>query len=139
MHPLDTPQPRKLLETRSLLRAAVRLSLVLVPIEDAGLVFCRGGEAFQALYRPQAEALAELLADVTPGDPRLLLAHHPDFSEMLPPARVDLMLAGHTHGGYVRLPLIDTMTSPSCFGNSLELPRRWASLREQPDKKAKIG
>lgn len=36
---------------------------------------------------------------------------------MLPPARVDLMLAGHTHGGYVRLPLIDTITSPSCLGN----------------------
>lgn len=47
---------------------------------------------------------------------RLLLAHTPD---LLPWARrndFDLMLAGHTHGGQVRLPCIGPVFCPSRFG-----------------------
>jgi predicted MPP superfamily phosphohydrolase len=50
--------------------------------------------------------------------PRLLLAHEPDTAE-LPQLnhRVDLMLAGHTHGGQVKLPLLGTPVVPSAFGS----------------------
>ncbi len=47
---------------------------------------------------------------------RVLLSHSPD---QLPWARVhsfDLMLAGHTHGGQIRLPLIGPIVSPSWYG-----------------------
>ena len=47
---------------------------------------------------------------------RILLSHAPD---QLPWARnnhVDLMLAGHTHGGQVALPIIGPVFSPSKFG-----------------------
>lgn len=47
---------------------------------------------------------------------RLLLSHSPD---QLPWAKLnnfDLMLAGHTHGGQIRLPLIGALISPSKFG-----------------------
>lgn len=39
-------------------------------------------------------------------DLTILLAHQPDYADLLPGGRteVDLMLAGHTHGGQIRLP-----------------------------------
>lgn len=44
------------------------------------------------------------LAQVQDGDEVLLfLAHHPDAIQHVQPGRVRLMLAGHTHGGQVRL------------------------------------
>ncbi len=47
---------------------------------------------------------------------KILLCHNPDYAEMLPEEpRVDLMLAGHTHGGQVCLPLIGPMILPVNF------------------------
>jgi predicted MPP superfamily phosphohydrolase len=47
--------------------------------------------------------------------PVLLITHNPDlFPEV--PARVLLTLAGHTHGGQVRLPLIGSPIVPSQYG-----------------------
>jgi predicted MPP superfamily phosphohydrolase len=48
-------------------------------------------------------------------DPVILLAHEPDiFVEV--PARVSLTLAGHTHGGQIRLPLVPPFWTPSQYG-----------------------
>lgn len=54
----------------------------------------------------------------TPGDvPRLVLSHHPDVFAYWPAElRLDLMLAGHTHGGQAYLPLIGPPFVPSQFG-----------------------
>ncbi|MBE7558619.1 hypothetical protein HS125_06630 [bacterium] len=46
-----------------------------------------------------APDLAPTLAGVNGRDFVLLLAHNPDYAEEMPGDRVDLMLAGHTHGG----------------------------------------
>ena len=57
-------------------------------------------------------ALAAVPADARP---LLLLTHNPDvFPEV--PGRVELTLAGHTHGGQVRLPLIGAPVVPSRYG-----------------------
>ena len=48
-------------------------------------------------------------------DPVLLLAHEPDIFPRVP-ARVALTLAGHTHGGQIRLPLIWPLFVPSAYG-----------------------
>jgi uncharacterized protein len=49
------------------------------------------------------------------GSPLLVLTHNPDvFPEI--PARALLTLAGHTHGGQVRLPLVGAPIVPSEFG-----------------------
>jgi predicted MPP superfamily phosphohydrolase len=50
--------------------------------------------------------LDQVLAEVPEGDCRIVLAHNPDTADTEFTARIDLMLAGHTHGGQVELPLI---------------------------------
>lgn len=42
----------------------------------------------------------------------LLLSHSPAPARQLAGTRVDLMLAGHTHGGQVRLPLVGALWAP---------------------------
>jgi len=49
------------------------------------------------------------------GAPVLLLTHNPDVFPLVPD-RVTLTLAGHTHGGQVRLPLAGPPIVPSRFG-----------------------
>lgn len=54
--------------------------------------------------------------------PTLLLTHNPDIAEAeglraADRPRVDLMLAGHTHGGQVRLPLIGAPVANSRYGS----------------------
>lgn len=53
------------------------------------------------------------LSEVTDASaPRILLAHAPRIFEDAARAGVDLVLAGHTHGGQVRLPLIGALITP---------------------------
>jgi uncharacterized protein len=60
--------------------------------------------------------VAGTLARVPSGDPVVVLTHRPDvFPDV--PARVALTLAGHTHGGQVRLPLLGALVVPSKFGS----------------------
>jgi predicted MPP superfamily phosphohydrolase len=59
--------------------------------------------------------LPATMGKVTTDDPVILLAHEPDiFTEV--PGRVALTLAGHTHGGQVRLPLVPPVWAPSQYG-----------------------
>ncbi len=44
---------------------------------------------------------------------KILLAHSPEIIEDLKESEVDLILAGHTHGGQVRLPLIPNFWIPT--------------------------
>jgi len=55
------------------------------------------------------------LAQVTTDDPVILLAHEPDIFVKVP-ARVALTLAGHTHGGQIRIPLLWPRFVPSRYG-----------------------
>ncbi len=55
------------------------------------------------------------LKRVTTDDPVILLVHEPDiFTEV--PERVSLTLAGHTHGGQIRPPLVPPLWTPSAYG-----------------------
>jgi predicted MPP superfamily phosphohydrolase len=55
------------------------------------------------------------LAKVTTDDPVVLLVHEPDiFPEV--PERVAITLAGHTHGGQLRIPFVWPTFVPSSYG-----------------------
>ena len=67
--------------------------------------------------RHGAVRFADALGGVPGTTPVVLLSHNPDLVEYLPPvARVDLMLAGHTHNGQIHWPLIGPLSVPSQFG-----------------------
>ena len=56
------------------------------------------------------------LSDCPPGVFRLCLSHTPDNMPWARRNAIDLMLAGHVHGGQVRLPLIGSVLVPSRYG-----------------------
>ncbi len=43
--------------------------------------------------------------------PRLLLTHYPDIADWLRPGEFQLSLAGHSHGGQIRLPILSYLAS----------------------------
>jgi predicted MPP superfamily phosphohydrolase len=55
------------------------------------------------------------LAQVNTDDPVILLAHEPDIFTRVP-SRVALTLAGHTHGGQIRIPFLWEKFVPSAYG-----------------------
>jgi uncharacterized protein len=69
--------------------------------------------------RNAGRTLARLEQRAGEGDIRIALAHRPDAVRRLSPdTRVDLAVAGHTHGGQVQLPLVGPLTISS------RVPRR---------------
>jgi predicted MPP superfamily phosphohydrolase len=44
---------------------------------------------------------------------KILLAHYPDYVKQLGAQKIDLLLAGHSHGGQVRLPLVGALMVPN--------------------------
>ncbi len=94
---------------RPLVNAAQHLQADGVDLWVAGMDDLTGGEP----------DLARALADVPEGAALLLLAHNPDV--LLDPLarRADLILAGHTHGGQIRLPLVGAL-----YVQGTHLPRR---------------
>ena len=50
------------------------------------------------------EFAPEVLNQIDPAVPRLVLSHNPDTAEPLASWRADLQLSGHTHGGQIYLP-----------------------------------
>jgi predicted MPP superfamily phosphohydrolase len=62
-----------------------------------------------------------LMQDVKPGDFSLLLYHTPDQAYAARDLHVNLYLAGHTHGGQVRLPLFGAVFTNSRYGKTFEM------------------
>jgi predicted MPP superfamily phosphohydrolase len=88
----------------------------LIGIEDAGFTMCISADQFQRAYNGYDQIMGELLEDLPENDLRMMLAHNPDLITLLPEERVDILLGGHTHGGYARLPLVGALFTPSCYG-----------------------
>ncbi len=81
-------------------------------VTPSGPVWIAGVSDFWSAPHDIPRALRPITDDETP---ILLLTHNPDiFPEV--PRRVMLTLAGHTHGGQVRLPIIGSPIVPSRFG-----------------------
>ncbi len=57
-----------------------------------------------------------LAGSADPARPTVVLAHNPDSAIGLSPADVRLVLAGHTHGGQLRIPMLYRKVIPSEMG-----------------------
>jgi uncharacterized protein len=65
--------------------------------------------------------LNRLMKQVRPGDYSLLLYHKPDLAYAARDLRINLYLAGHTHGGQVRLPFYGALFANSRYGKTFEM------------------
>lgn len=65
-----------------------------------------------ACRRMPVEEMREKLGEPAPGAYHILLAHHPHYFETYAAWGADLTLAGHYHGGMVRLPYFGGVISP---------------------------
>ena len=84
-----------------------------VKVDARGTSFWLAGLA-DLWTRPQR--VDETLASVPVDAPLIAITHNPDIFPQLPHS-VSLLVAGHTHGGQVRLPLIGSIVSVSRFGD----------------------
>jgi predicted MPP superfamily phosphohydrolase len=82
-------------------------------VEHDGARVQIAGVADLITRRPNVE---EATSQVRPGEPIILLTHHPDVFPNVP-ANIALTLAGHTHGGQVDLPIAGRAVVPSRYGN----------------------
>jgi predicted MPP superfamily phosphohydrolase len=80
---------------------------------DIGPILVAGVDDLMGQADPE-HAAARAIQGAPAGKPLLLLAHEPDFFQWLP-GRIDLMLAGHSHGGQIRLPLIGSRSTGSPY------------------------
>jgi predicted MPP superfamily phosphohydrolase len=58
---------------------------------------------------------------VPAGTPRLVLSHTPDIVLEASQRGIDAVLAGHTHGGQVRLPAVGALTTRNSLGSYFDL------------------
>jgi uncharacterized protein len=65
--------------------------------------------------------LKRLMEQVKPGDFSLLLYHKPDLAYAARDLHVNLYLAGHTHGGQVRLPFFGALYTNSRYGKTFQM------------------
>ena len=80
-------------------------------VTSAGPIWLAGVSDFKTAQHDVHAALGGVTKDA----PVLVITHNPDVFPQLPEG-VNLTIAGHTHGGQVRLPLIGSPIVPSVYG-----------------------
>ncbi len=93
-----------------------------VLLDNSGMAArVRGHELFfmgipcEGKLRRRGESLARLMQGAD-GSPSVLLHHSPDMVDEAAEAGVSLYVAGHTHGGQIRLPFFGPMYTASRYG-----------------------
>lgn len=97
-------------ETGEAVRAMLnRLGITLLHNESRPIRLRPGGTDLHVVgigsHWADRDQAGRALSGVPEGAPRVVLMHHPDSFEDLPAGEAPLAVAGHTHGGQIRLPL----------------------------------
>ena len=79
------------------------------PIERNGARFWLAGVNDVLSYTAD---LPKTLRSVPAGEAVILLAHEPDYADVVARFPVDLQISGHSHGGQIRLPLLPPLYLP---------------------------
>ena len=86
-----------------------------------GVINLHGLSLYQSKNQLWATRTVEdWLAQTNPGDFRIIFGHAPDYALKVVDLPVDLCLAGHTHGGQVRVPWHGPLVIDS------EVPKEWS-------------
>ncbi|MEK6336425.1 MAG: metallophosphoesterase [Acidobacteriota bacterium] len=99
-------------------RKSFELNGIRILENDVGEIRWRGSSFWLAGLADlwtQPQHVDETIAKTPPGSPVIAMTHNPDIFPNLPQS-VPLLLAGHTHGGQVNLPLLGRLIVPSRFG-----------------------
>jgi len=91
-----------------------------VRIEVKGHVMRLVGVRCTRNREEDARRLRRIMAGSVEAPFTLLLYHSPDLMPVAPQAGIDLYLAGHTHGGQLRLPLFGALVTSSDFWKRYE-------------------
>jgi uncharacterized protein len=79
-------------------------------LEDRQLAIRNGAVSLTGIDR------LPMRLDPVPGRINILLAHYPEWADKLEGRKFDLILAGHTHGGQVRIPFYGPLMVPFSTG-----------------------
>ena len=99
-------------------RTALEANGMRVLENEFTLINSRGGAFFLVGLADLWEGpqrIQETINRIPAGPPVIALTHNPDIFPQLP-QRVALLIAGHTHGGQVRFPLIGSVVQSSRYG-----------------------
>jgi uncharacterized protein len=81
-----------------------------VPIErDGGRIWLAG---IDDVFSATAD-VPKALRPIPAGEPVVMLAHEPDYADVISQFPVDLQLSGHSHGGQIRLPFLPPLYLPT--------------------------
>lgn len=92
-----------------------------VALDVRGQRFCVAGLVCSHDPAVDPDRLRESLAGVPEDAFTIVLYHSPDLMPEMVKAGVDLHLAGHTHGGQIRLPLYGALLTSSLYGKRYEM------------------
>ncbi len=95
---------------------------ICLPFEAADLCLIGIQSHRNALERDRV-VLESLSARIPADAYTVLLYHPPDLAESLSGTGIDLYLAGHTHGGQIRLPFFGALITFSAHGKKYEMGR----------------
>ncbi|NOZ21627.1 MAG: hypothetical protein GXP25_11145 [Planctomycetes bacterium] len=102
-------------ETEELIRRLTEIGVVVLVNEHRRITVDTHKLVLVGLDDPflSRDDLDAAMDGVSPEDPTIMLVHAPDVIESAPERGVDVVFAGHTHGGQIRLPLIGALVTRS--------------------------